>query len=77
MINSLQLIWKKWLKFGRLLGDFIGRLVLTIFYFTIFLPFGIVYRFFQDPLDKRSHSTPMWLDRKTGDQSYTDVRRLF
>ena len=27
-------IWKGWKRFGQIIGDLIGRLVLSVFYFT-------------------------------------------
>jgi hypothetical protein len=75
-MNVIGRIWQAWKRFGKLVGDFIGRLVLTVFYFTIFLPFGVGVRLFGDPLDVKSKSPVHWLDRSTQDLSVDDVRRL-
>ena len=32
--------WHNWKAFGQFLGDWLARVVLTIFYFTILIPFG-------------------------------------
>ena len=59
------------------MGDVIGRIVLTLFYFTLFMPFGLGVQFFGDPLGVRSRSRPKWLERQTHDLTIEDGRRLF
>jgi hypothetical protein len=51
--------------------------VLTVFYFTLFMPFGLGVRFFGDPLAMRRHGRPKWLERRTQDLTLEDSRRLF
>ena len=46
----LKKIWGAWKRFGQFIGDIVGRIVLTILYFTIVLPFGVGVRLFSDPL---------------------------
>ena len=46
----LKRIWEGWKRFGQWIGDMLARVVLTVFYFTIFVPFGLGVRFFSDPL---------------------------
>ncbi|MCP5101638.1 MAG: hypothetical protein GY943_39340 [Chloroflexi bacterium] len=75
-MNALRKFWEGWKKFGQFMGDFIGRLVLTIFYFTILMPFGLIVTLFQDRLDTKSFSKPTWTDRKTNDLTMEDARRL-
>lgn len=76
-MEVLRKIWHGWKKFGQAIGDFLGRLVLTIFYFTLFMPFALIVRFFMDPLALRPVSNPKWLERKTTDLTLDDSRRLF
>jgi hypothetical protein len=76
-MSFLGRFWQAWKRVGKFIGDFIGRLVLTIFYFTIFLPFGLGVRILGDPLDMKSKRRIQWLERSTRDLSINDVRRLF
>lgn len=76
-MSILKRLWRLWQKFGRMLGDFIGRLILTIFYFTIFLPFGLITRLLRDPLTLRMPDSIRWAERTTGDREMNDARRLF
>jgi hypothetical protein len=71
-------VWQVWKRFGRFTGDLLARVVLTIFYFTILLPFGLAVRLFSDPLKlRRDGIRPAWLTRETGDQTIEQVRRQF
>jgi hypothetical protein len=70
-------VWHHWREFGQLLGDWLGRVVLTLFYFTVFVPFGIGVRLLGDPLQIKQQPEQLWRPRPTGDQSLEDVLRQF
>jgi hypothetical protein len=76
-MKTLQKAWETWKWIGQFIGDQIGRVVLTLFYFTLFVPFALGVRFFADPLALRPLSQANWLERKTHDLSLEDSRRLF
>ncbi len=71
----LRKFWKGWKKFGMFLGDIFARVILTLLYFTIVLPFGLWVRFFGDPLRIRTSSPQLWNPRTTGDKTLDDARR--
>ena len=74
----LRKIWHAWKRFGQFMGDILARVVLTLFYFTIFLPFGLAVTLLSDPLRMRRPQTiPFWLARETGDQTLNEARRQF
>ena len=75
-MNLLRTAWQLWKKIGQFIGDFIARIILTIFYFTLFLPFGLVVRLFMDPLDIKGNREELWAERSTGDKVIDDARRL-
>lgn len=76
-MEALRKVWEAWKRFGHFMGDLIGRLVLTVFYFTLFMPFGLGVRFFGDPLAIRARDRSKWLERTTQDPTLEDSRRLF
>jgi len=77
-MNLLRKLWQAWKRLGQFLGDILARVVLTLFYFTIFVPFGLGVTLRSDPLRIRNISgRPMWLPRQTGDRSLDDARRQF
>jgi hypothetical protein len=76
-MEFLRKVWEAWKRFGLFMGDMIGRLVLTVFYFTLFMPFGLGVRFFGDPMAMRQSGRVKWVERKTNDLILEDSRRLF
>lgn len=74
---TVENVWQHWKQFGHFLGDWLGRVALTIFYFTVFVPFGIGVRMFADPLEIKTDPAERWRPRKTGDQNFDDVMRQF
>ena len=76
MKSSLIKVWKLWKQIGRVIGDFIGRFILSVFYFTIALPFGVGMRIFSDPLKIRPDDAPsFWLQRETEDCVLENARK--
>ncbi len=74
----MQRIWSAWEKFGQAIGDFVARVVLTVFYFTVFVPFGIGVRLFGDPLRLTPPSDGSgWQSRDEDDASLDAGRRQF
>ena len=75
-MTTLRRIWYAWKSLAQLIGDWIGRLVLTIFYFTLFAPFGLGVRLRGDPLAIKPGHEARWLKRITRDRAIDDARRL-
>lgn len=69
--------WQGWKAFGHFLGNLLARVVLTIFYFTVFVPFAVGVRLFSDPLHIKSTPAKLWHSRTTGDQTLEEVLRQF
>ena len=77
-MDSLRKVWRAWKRFGQFLGDVFARVMLTLFYFTVFVPFGLGVTLLSDPLRTRwSGNRPLWHSRQTGDQSVNEARRQF
>lgn len=77
VIFTVENVWQHWKQFGHFLGDWVGRVALTIFYFTVFVPFGIGVRLFSDPLEIKKDPDERWRPRGTGDQKFEEVLRQF
>lgn len=54
--------WERFKIIGAIVGDANSRVISVVFYFTVFVPFGILARLFTDPLNVK-HPVPRWLDR--------------
>ena len=69
--------WHGWKAFGQFMGDWLARVVLTVFYFTILIPFGLGVRLFSDPLQIKTAPATLWRPRDTGDQTLEDTLRQY
>jgi len=76
-MTFLKKFWAGWKKFGHFMGDLLARVVLTVFYFTILLPFGLLTTLLGDPLSIKSKAKPDWVKRETGDRDLVEARRQF
>ncbi|MDZ4769617.1 MAG: hypothetical protein SGJ24_10840 [Chloroflexota bacterium] len=68
-----------WARFGiitGILGDLQGRVIVTLFYFTVLVPFGIGSRLLSDPMRIRREENrrPVWLDRPAVGISLEEAR---
>lgn len=74
---ALKRFWTAWKAFGHFMGNVLARIALTIFYFTVFVPFGVGVRLFSDPLHLKTTPSHLWRARSTGDQKLEEVLRQF
>ncbi len=63
----LKRLWEAWKRIAHKIGNFQARLILTILYAILVLPFGLGVRLFADPLRIRKRPTE-WLKR-AGDEA--------
>ena len=76
-MQFLGRIWQAWRAFGRFMGDLVGRVVMTVFYFTLALPFGLAVRALSDPL-RLKPEPPRWSAREPGQRpTLDDARRMY
>lgn len=75
-MKILKLAWKKWRAFGQVMGDFVARIFMTVFYFTVAVPFGVGVRLLKDPLRLKSKEVA-WLQRAEREETIESARRLY
>ncbi len=63
MKEILNLAWHRFSVISSIISDANARIVAVIFYFTIFMPFGIISRLFTDPL-RLKNLQPIWIPRE-------------
>ncbi len=61
MLNSLKKVWAAWKRIAHRIGDFQARVLLTLIYAVLVLPFGLAIRLFSDPLKIKQRSAK-WID---------------
>ena len=68
--SFVKIVWKRWQQFGRI--------VLTILFFTVLMPFGIGIRLFGDPLKMKSdNQVTCWTECSADTPNLTRSRRQF
>lgn len=67
MKHVLKKIWKRWMGWMMVFGDFVSFCLLTIFYFTIFAVFAIPYRLFGEGFIARNPESQARVVRKRSD----------
>jgi hypothetical protein len=48
--SVLRRLWEGWKRIGRKIGDFQARVLLTLIYAIVVLPFGLIVTLLGDPL---------------------------
>jgi hypothetical protein len=75
MSEIVHLAWDRFTIVASIVGDLQGRVIVTLFYFTILIPFGLGSRLFSDSLRLRAENIPRWLDRPPVNNTLDDARR--
>ncbi len=70
----LKRIWEAWKRLAQKIGNFQARVLLTVIYAVLILPFGLVVRFFSDPLRLRRRPRT-WLDHGDAPRNMDWARR--
>jgi hypothetical protein len=71
----VQLAWDRFKIIASIVGDVQGRVIVTVFYFTILVPFGIGSRLFSDALRIRSSGQTQWSERPLVQNGLEEARR--
>lgn len=79
--NSGSGLWNAWKSFAKRMGNYQSRVLMSVIYFTIVLPFGLGVTLFGDPLrvrTKRHHTASNWQPKELPPNSSLDeARRQF
>lgn len=72
----LRHLWQEWLILARHIGNFQARVLITLVYFTLILPFGLALAWFTDTLRmKPAPANRAWLERTTRDRDLEQARK--
>ncbi|MEW6040569.1 MAG: hypothetical protein AB1633_03515 [Elusimicrobiota bacterium] len=76
-MNRLRKLFNRWKVVLEKIGNFQARLILTIIYFTVVLPYGIIIRIFFDPLRIKKMTGSNWLPKKLQKIDLESLRKQF
>lgn len=74
---NLGAAWRIWKRFGEMMGNFVARIVLSVFYFTLLAPFGIGMRLFGDALAIKNPPESGWQERRPDDGAIDQARNAY
>jgi hypothetical protein len=74
MWNGLQKLWGQWKKIAHYLGNVQARILLTVIYSILILPFGLAVRFSSDSLHIKN-PPGKWLDHPAKPNDLNEARR--
>jgi hypothetical protein len=60
-LQTLKRLWAAWKRIAHRIGDFQARVLLTVIYAVLVLPFGVMISFFSDSLHIKKRPTN-WID---------------
>ena len=72
-MQYLREIWRIWKQFSLWLGSMIGRVWLTLFYFTLIVPFVIIVRLTGNSF--APHAAPEWQPVASPDDPQTAAKK--
>jgi hypothetical protein len=58
--KPIAFVWDRWNRLMHGVGNFQARLILTLMYYVVVMPFGLIVRSFTDPL-RIKHPPTAWL----------------
>ena len=77
LIKGPREAWRLWKIFGQMLGDILARVVLTIFYFTVLVPFALIAMFGRDALARKRPEAGLWQSVQSLTTDLDSARRQF
>lgn len=77
MRNLWQRFIAWWMPIAEAIGNFMNRVILSVFYFVIVMPFGLGVRLFSDPLRIKKVPKSGWTSFVTRSDGVDGARKQF
>ncbi len=68
-------LWERFKWLMRKVGDFQARVIFSLLYFVLLLPFAAGVRLLSDPLRRKRHHTSNWVSGKAWSEGLAELRR--
>jgi hypothetical protein len=73
----LRRAWEGWKRFAHVLGVFNTRVIMTVLYFLIVLPVGVIFRMVSDPLQLAEPKETNWVELPPQEHALEEARQQF
>ena len=77
MTGGIKNLWNKWKHIAEKIALFQTRVILTVFYFTIFLPAGLVFSLFKDALKIKTIPKTSWIAKDKQVETIEEMRKQY
>jgi hypothetical protein len=77
MGRTLRIVWEAWKSVARKISNFQARILLTLFYFLIVLPFALALRWISDPLAIKPRTPRGWRPKVSEATDLESARRQY
>ena len=67
-------LWEGWKRVGHAIGNFQARVLLTVIYYVLVLPFGLAVRLFSDSMHMKNRPEK-WFDHPPLPNTLEEARR--
>jgi hypothetical protein len=62
-MQLIRAVWSRWKAIAEKIGLFQSRLILTLFYFVLLLPIGLIFSLFKDELKIKEKRKSAWIEK--------------
>lgn len=69
--------WEGWKRVAHVIGVFNTRVIMSILYFIVVLPMGIVFRMVSDPLQLKEPKDTNWVPLPSDEHKLESARQQF
>jgi len=74
-------VWRRaydrWMRIAHVIGVFNTRVIMSLLYFLIVLPMGLVFRMVSDPLQLKEPKDTNWVPLPSPDHKLESARQQF
>lgn len=75
--NVFRRAWEGWKKIAHVIGVFNTRVIMSILYFIVVLPMGLVFRLVSDPLQLQEPKDSNWVALPADEHKLESARQQF
>lgn len=75
MLNFANKTWVRWKNIAHYIGVFQTKVILTVFYFTVLFPAGIIISLFKDKLNIKTVLQITWIVKDKQAETLKEMRK--
>ena len=76
-MTTWRRLWHRWKRTAEVIANFQSRVILSLFYFLVVLPFGVMVRLLGDPLGIRRKTGSAWSEFVERARTVEEGKRQF